>query len=303
MSDTLIKTLQIGDQIYQLSGSSSDTGSVTRGKVDPIYYNKMHQLIRPNSIISIRSNDRSIYMVGIPHEFMQESGKLVLFCENFGILQDIEENCTGPVCANKKLTILVDQDTAMNPSSDSICYPSQDTKRIFKLVLYWNDSNSSNFFWQSFTLDGMTYSDTNFSSEWLGNILNSIQEYENILIARKDDEVVICNLDTDMTSYSIVYNGYNEMLYNMGGGILSPQSGFTYNGQNYTVLYTGPSYMEVNPVSHYMFNIVMPSDNSLITNIPLTWSQDIAPEFGEDKLVQISVLDGVGTFNSISLQS
>jgi hypothetical protein len=61
--------------------------------------------------------------------------------------------------------------------------------------------------------------------------------------------------------------------------------------------------MEVNPVSHYMFNIVMPSDNSLITNIPITWSQDITPEFGEDKLVQISVLDGVGTFNSISLQS
>jgi hypothetical protein len=97
-------------------------------------------------------------MVGIPHEFMQESGKLVLFCENFGILQDIEEYCTGPVCANKKLTILVDQDTAMNPSSDSICYPSQDTKRVFKLVLYWNDSDTYNFYWESYTLDGMTYS-------------------------------------------------------------------------------------------------------------------------------------------------
>ena len=302
MSNTLIKNLQIGDQIYQLSGSSSDTGGVTRGKLDIIYHTEIHQLIRPNSITSIRSNDMSIYMVGIPHEFMQESGKLVLFCENFGILQDIEECCIGPVCANKKLTILVDQDTAVNPSSDSICYPSQDTKKFLKLALYWNDSDRSNFYWESCTLDGMNYSQINFGSEWLQNILDNIHEYENILIARNEDGIVILNLDTDNTSYSKVYNGYNEILYS-SEGIRDPSSYFPYTGQNYTVLYTGPSYMEVNPVSHYMFNIVIPSDNSLITNIPLTWSQDIAPEFGEDKLVQISVLDGVGTFNSISLQS
>ena len=301
MSDTLIKNLQIGDQVYQLSGSSSNPVGVTRGKLDTIRHQEIHQLIRPNSITSIRSTDGGIYMVGIPHEFMQESGKLVLFDENFGILQDIEQ-CIGPVCANKKLTILVDQDTAINPSSDSICYPSQDTKKIFKLVLYWNDSDRYNFVWEYFTLDGMKQSGTYSDSDWLQDILTSMWEYENILIARTEDEVVICNLETDNTSYSYVHNGYNEILYS-SGGILGPHSGFAYNGQNYTVLYTGPSYMEVNPVSHYMFNIVMPSDNSLITNIPLTWSQDIAPEFGEDKLVQISVLDGVGTFNSISLQS
>ena len=189
----------------------------------------------------------------------------------------------------------------MNPSSDSICYPSQDTKKIFKLVLYWNDSDRYNFYWESCTLDGMIYSSFNFDSEWLENILNYMWEQENIIITKTEDEVVICNLDTDNTTYSNIYSGYNEMLYN--GETLGPHSGFEYNGQNYTVLYIGPSYMEVNPVSHYMFNIVMPSDNSLITNIPLTWSQDIAPEFGEDKLVQISILDGVGTFNSISLQS
>ncbi len=300
MSNTLIKNLQIGDQTYQLSGSSSDTG-VTRGKLDPIWYNEnTHQLIRPNSITSIRLANSNIYMVGIPHEFMQESGKLVLFCENFGILQDIEEYCTGSVCANKKLTILVDQDTAMNPSYDSVCYPSQDTKKFFKLVLYWNDSDIYNFYWESFTLDGMNYSYINFDSAWLENILNNIWEYENILIARKEDEIVICNLDTDSTGYSNVYNGYQEILYS---GETPPSGSFGYNGYDYLVLYTGPSYMEVNPVSHYMFNIVMTSENTLITNIPLTWSQDIAPEFGEDKLVQISVLDGVGTFNSISLQS
>lgn len=300
MSNTLIKNLQIGDQVYQLSGSSSGTG-VTRGKLDPIWYNETtHQLIRPNSITSIRLANSNIYMVGIPHEFMQESGKLVLFCENFGILQDIEEYCTGSVCANKKLTILVDQDTAMNPSYDSVCYPSQDTKKIFKLVLYWNDSDRYNFYWESFTLDGMNYSYINFDSAWLENILNNIWEYENILIARKEDEIVICNLDTDSNGYSNVYNGYQGILYS---GEIPPSGSFWYNEQDYLVLYIGPSYMEVNPVSHYMFNIVMPSENTLITNIPLTWSQDIAPEFGEDKLVQISVLDGVGTFNSISLQS
>ena len=299
MSDTLIKNLQIGDQIYKLSGSYS---GVTRGKLDTTEYNEgSHQLIRPNSITGVKYVGRDIYMVGIPHEFMQESGKLVLFCENFGILQDIEKYCTEPVCANKKLTILVDQDTAVNPSSDSICYPSQDTKKFLKLALYWNDSDRSNFYWESCTLDGMSYSQINFGSEWLQNILDNIHEYENILIARNEDGIVILNLDTDNTSYSNVYNGYNETLYS--GGLLYPHFGFSYNGYNYIVLYTGPSYMEVNPVSHYMFNIVMPSDNSLITNIPLTWSQDIAPEFGEDKLVQISVLDGVGTFNSISLQS
>lgn len=302
MSNTLIKNLQIGDQTYQLSGSSSSPVGITRGKLDTIGPNGIaYQLIRPNSITSIKSTS-SIYMVGIPHEFMQESGKLVLFCENFGIMQDIEEYCTGPVCANKKLTILVDQDTAINPSSDSICYPSQYTKKIFKLVLYWNDSDRYNFYWESRTLDGMTYSSINFGSEWLYNILNNIWESENILIARKEDEVIICNLDTNNSSYSNICNGYNETLYSAGGP-LGPHFGFTYNGYNYTVLYIGPSYMEVNPVSHYMFNIVMPSDSSLVTNIPLTWSQDIAPEFGEDKLVQISVLDGVGTFNSISLQS
>ena len=300
MSGTLIKNLQIGDQIYQLSGSSSDTG-VTRGKLDTINDNGTHQLIRPNSITSIRSDDSSIYMVGIPHEFMQESGKLVLFCRNFGILQDIEEYCIGPMRANKKLTILVDQATAMNPSSDSICYPSQDTKRLFKLVLYWNDSDTSNFFWKSYTLDGMTRPYINFGSEWLQYILDNMWGQENILIARKGDEIIVCNLDTDNTSYSNVYNSYHEQLYS--GAVLYPHHSFEFHGYNYTVLYTGPSYMEVNPVSHYMFNIVMPSGNSLITNIPLTWSQDIAPEFGEDKLVQISVLDGVGTFNSISLQS
>ena len=298
MSD--IKNIQIGDQTYQLSGSASGAG-VTRGKLDMIYHNGINQLIRPNSITSIRSIDADIYMVGVPHEFMQESGKLVLFCENFGILQDIEAECTGLICANKKLTILVDQDTAMNPSSDSICYPSQDTKKFFKLVLYWNDSDRYNFYWNYCTLDGMTQSDVNFGSEWLQSILDNVWEYENIIIARTKEEIIICNLDTDNTNYSNIYNGYNETLYS--GGPIYKDFGFQYNGYYYNVLYTGPSYMEVNPVSHYMFNIVMPSENTLITNIPLTWSQDVAPEFGEDKLVQISVLDGVGTFNSISLQA
>ena len=54
-------------------------------------------------------------------------------------------------------------------------------------------------------------------------------EYENILIARTEDEVVICNLETDNTSYSYVHNGYNEILYS-SGGILGPHSGFAYNG-------------------------------------------------------------------------
>jgi hypothetical protein len=57
--------------------------------------------------------------------------------------------------------------------------------------------------------------------------------------------------------------------------------------------------MEVGPISHYMLNINMSPEAMFITNIPAAWTNNTPPTFSQDKLIQISILDGVGTFNEV----
>ena len=296
MSDTLIKNLQIGDQIYKLSGSYS---GVTRGVSDGISMQGIkHQLIRPNSIVSTSSTDADVFMVGIPQEYMQESGTLVMFGDNYGILKDIEPITKDPIIVNKKLTVLADSQIFKDFSIENILYSVGGS---YKLNIYWNQDNTEEVVCELTTLDGNIINQRYFNIP-MQDVLDGRHNWQNMIIYTYNASLIIALYNTDNEGNVYIYNGLGQIDQWFDVDVTQVKQ-FEQNGFTYNIMYQGPSYMEVNPVSHYMFNIVMPSDNSLITNIPLTWSQDIAPEFGEDKLVQISVLDGVGTFNSISLQS
>lgn len=298
MSNTLIKNLQIGDQIYQLSGGSSNHVGITRGVADGVSMDgTKYHLIRPNSIVSTSSTDTDVFMGGIPQEYMQESGTFVMFGDNYGILKDIEPTTKDAITVNKKLTMLSDESIFKDFGTSNILYQVGGS---YKLNIYWHQDNTDEVVCELTTLDGNIINQKSFNIP-MQEVLDSMRNLDNMIIYTYGTHVITALYDTDDEGNVYIYDGHGHK-DTWHGVDVTQLTQFEHEGVTYNIIYQGPSYMEVNPVSHYMFNVIMNSEHSLITNIPLTWSQDIAPEFGEDKLVQISVLDGVGTFNSIALQ-
>lgn len=296
MSDTLIKNLQIGDQTYKLQATSKESNT-KRGDsfISEDYYEDYaysYKIVRPNAISSIHK-DNSVFMVGLPHEYIQESGQFVMFGENFGILNRNSSDIEG---YPYKLTVLMN---SIRDNLDDWMYPNTDITYTHKVSVYWNDSNSYDYCLSLYTLDGNLIEYYWSGESLVQDLMYNIHEASNICVFIRDNSLYIRLYDQyegDENNAGIsIYNGYGHEI----DATLPLMPGQWW--ENILFLYFGSATMEVNPVSHYMFNVT--TSTSLITNIPLTWSQDITPEFGMDKLVQISVLDGVGTFNSISLQS
>ena len=299
MTDNLIKQIQLGNQTYSLGQSETHQAGVKRGKSFINYSDgQLRGLLRPNEIATaycLSAQVDNIIAPGLPQEYMQESGKLVLFCDNYGILQDISEQ-RGPVYATKKLTILTDSYTVNNPSADGLCYPSNNNK-TYKLVLYWNEDDLSQFAYDKITLDGYNLGGTVSSDSWIQNIVYNIHEQESMVIFCKDGELhtKLCDIQD---GYTDIYGGYG---HEESWDVTCTEGSFWINGYQYDILYVGPSDMEVNPVSHYLFNVIGETQ-TLVTNIPLTWDQDTTPEFTTNSMVQISILDEVGAFNTITLE-
>lgn len=302
MTNNLIKQIQLGNQIYSLGQSETKQVGVKRGnpfitRIDINGNTYLGGLLRPNEIATtdcLTSQVGSIIATGIPQEYMQESGKLVFFCDNYGILQD-STKVIGPLYATKQLTILTDSYTANNPQEDSLCYPTNNNK-TYKLVLYWNENDLTQFAYAKVPLCGSSLGQELCSDLWIQNIVSYIHEQESMVIFYKDGEVCI-KLCSIYDGYTDIYGGYG---YEGQWDITCVEGIHWINGEQYDILYVGPAYMEVNPVSHYLFNVIGEA-STLVTNIPLTWNQDTTPEFTTSSLVQISILDGVGSFNTISL--
>ena len=52
------------------------------------------------------------------------------------------------------------------------------------------------------------------------------------------------------------------------------------------ILYTGPSYMDVPPVSQYRFNVNMFPDSMFLTDIPAAWNFNTPPVFSQNTVTQ-----------------
>lgn len=300
---TSIKQIQLGNQTYSLGQTELSQVSVKRGKPfitcsDNYGNDYLCGLLRPNEITTaycLNSQIDSIIATGFPQEYIQESGKLVLFCDNYGILQDIQETI-GTVDATKKLTILTDSYTVDHPSADSLCYPNNNNK-IYKLVLYWNEGDLSTFAYRKVPLCGSNSEYQLCSDSWIQDIVSNMHEYDSMVIFWKDGEVYtkLCVLYSD---YIDIYGGYG---HEDQQSVVYTDEGYVIPNSQYALLYVGPAYREVQPVSHYLFNVIGQT-YTLTTNIPLIWNQGMTPEFTNNSIVQISILDGIGSFTAINLE-
>lgn len=292
MKEILINKLQIGDQIYRLSPTTHN--QIERGNNYVIRVNSIsYTVVRANTISSIKTSD-DICVIGLPHEYMQESGNLVLLCDNFGILNENSSDIEG---YPYKFTVLQNY---ISDDIDSWLYPNLDDLFKFKVSIFWNEDNINNYCIRKCTLDGNIIEEQIVSDGSLVlDIKNLIQEYENMCIYIQDDTVHIKlyeQIGDDMVDLNI-YGGYGYE-----DSISLPISTES-NQQSKTFIYFGNAYMNVSSVNHYMFNIITNQGNSFISNIPINWSQDIVPDFDFNKFVQISILDGVGTFNTVNLET
>ena len=89
--------------------------------------------------------------------------------------------------------------------------------------------------------------------------------------------------------YSITLN-VGSMQFNLYSKSLEPGSMF-YDGESEEspvgcILYTGPSYMDVPPVSQYRFNVNMFPDSMFLTNIPAAWNFNTPPVFSQNTVTQ-----------------
>lgn len=292
MNNNLIKNLQIGDQTYTLCSISDNSPSLLRSDNKCFRYDMFnYTIIRPNVISSIRDYD-NVCVIGLPQEYIQESGNLVLFCENFGILNRNSSDIEGYQC---KLTVLMNY---LTDATDSWMYPNTDEYTKYKVSLFWNDENTNTYYMRLCTLDGNLIQETYYEGNLVNDLLSNIHEASNMCVYVDGNSVRIKLYEqiegNDSWAYIDIYGGYG---YEMSAQIpILPGSYY----DHFLFIYFGPSYLEVNPVNHYLFNIT--TAGQLTTNIPINWSQDDIPELGYDKLVQLSVLDGIGSYNSIQLE-
>lgn len=330
-----INNIQIGDQLFQIGGTGGNNSekvaqTIERGEqlvtIPYLGASALAGVVRPNTVYGIcPQGESAVILAGLPHEITQESGEL---WSMEGILHIIvsHDNTEIPNHPHKATFYMMDsldsdnydlngpigisgfnflQYLQTNSNAAKVCFYS--TSRFLEI------SGADSVIVRQCLLDGTVLFETQVPQEELGGI-NEIAPFlisgDSFLIGLSTNGSPItlpCNVeesDNDLFTYSVSLGAIAEsgqLYFNS----MDPGTELYDNNQNQVgvLIYLGPSYMDVNPVSRYMFNINMSQDMTYITNIPISWDNDTPPVFGEDKLVQISIQDGVGSYVSTSVNS
>lgn len=333
MSNTLIKNIQIGDETYQIAGSQNNS-SLTRGKSIPFSINEdngVALLARPNEISSLvtQNSDAVGVVAALPHEMLQESGELWNISGIIPII--VSHNSTDiPGCPHKatigrfgpgdveSASPIEETLNGMNELLGSLL--NVNTMGV-KMCIYCSEkfleaTSESTIIMRMCLMDGSVVQEVPLSYDMLSQLFTQVGQPSTgdtmvVVFMRNMLGVgpiaIACNLTENpgaLFPYSTTLNvGPTQItLYTKS---LEPGSMF-YSGESEEspigcILYTGPSYMNVSPVSQYRFNVNMFPDSMFITNIPAAWNFNTPPVFSQDTVTQFQILDGIGTYNTVSL--
>lgn len=330
------QTYQIGG-----TGSGSTTGggsSLSRGTTFKLTMGEgedggeeVFLLARPNEISSlVAQNSNTVGVVtALPHEMLQESGELWNMA---GIIPVIvsHDSTDVPGCPHKAtICRFIPGDVE---SSSSLEYILDDMDQILgsllnvntmglKMCIYCSEkfleaTPESTVIIRLCLMDGSVVQEIPASYEMLSSMFaqgGQPSTGDTMVVGFMTSTLgvgpvaIACNPTENpgaLFPYSITLN-IGSTQFNLYSKSLEPGSMF-YDGESEEspvgcILYTGPSYMDVSPVSQYRFNVNMFPDSMLITNIPAAWNFNTPPVFSQDTVTQFQILDGIGTYNTVSL--
>lgn len=332
-----INNIQVGNQTYQIggtgSGSASGGSAVVRGESAMVIADEASGLqgkmllVRPNSISSVVMSDTDVAaaVIGLPHEIAQESGELWNISGIIPIIVSHDSTDIPGYPHKATISIPAPEDSSewisgmpqngmlgsllnINSFGGKIC--------VYCTSKFLEATSQDMLILRECLMDGTVLVEETMTGDMLSQMWQQLgypTTGETMVVGcmvsmlGRGVTAVACDIVETPGSefpYSFTLN-VDGSSFDLYAKSLEPGSPF-FDGQDESAIvgfiaYIGPSYMKVDPTSHYMLNINISSESMFITNIPVAWANNTPPTFSQDRLVQISVLDGVGTFNEVVL--
>ena len=325
-----IKNIQVGNQTYQIGGTGSgSTGGSTVSRGDMLYYQSddtssklAYGVIRPNHIYTAFGVTTGVFM-GLPQEILSESGEAAILGGYMSLV--IDEDNAEIEGYPTKISVPCADITQMGslssiPELPDLKYGAVGAKICLYLSQPLSSVASAECIMRMCLIDNTVLQEQIIPGSYVeGLIGNNLWRGKDLTIA------LVCIppagifepivLVADTLEEGSAYADYP--LWGQQDGIRfyakskNPGSEcFIDYGEDQIpclLMYSGPSYMKVDSISHYMINMSFTQESTdafpatYITNIPCAWNDNTAPDFKSSTVVQVSILDGIGSFNTIDI--
>lgn len=325
-----INNIQIGNQIYQIGGTGGGNKEVVSGGLTKGNQNSLATIgdyiipfvfARTNTFSSIDCSQASsgapCIIAGLPQDFMGESGELWLWSEEMPIVvshdsTDIEGHPHKACASMLQIKDALEEDSSLSQEIQSLLSQFNSINTIIKLhstSKFLELTESDSVFIEYCLGAGVSLYTEQLSAEAIMEIAAMIQEYySNGYLITGSKLATVCvgggvvNMALDITGDET--SGYSAQVGPTVVSInsLEPGSIILVDGQpmGFLIDIRDNQVEAATEVPNYVFGVYNPSDEALITNIPIWWNNDTPPTFaGSDTMVNISVLGGIGSYTTI----
>lgn len=328
-----INNIQVGNQTYQIGGTGS--GSTTGGGASGgLTMGNQTSLVtidddtipfvfaRTNTFSAVdcshASADTFGVIAGLPQDFMGESGELWSMAAQVPIVVshnsiDIEGHPHKACMSMLQIKDAFDENSSLSHQISSLLSQFNSVNPIIKLhstSKFLELTESDSVFIEYCLGAGTSIQTEQLPAESVSQMAALIQQCytaghlitgSKLMTAFTEGAVV--NIALDITGDET--SGYTAQLAGKALSInsLEPGSIIFVEGQPAGFLIDiRDNQVEAAEVPNYVFGVYNPSDEMLVTNIPIWWNNDTPPTFADqDTLVQISVLAGVGNYITIHI--
>lgn len=329
-----INNIQVGNQTYQIGGTGSGSAegsaggsAITRG--DMLYYQSddtssklAYGVIRPNRIYTAFGATTGVFM-GLPQEILSESGEVASLAGYMGLVVD-EEN-TEIEGYPTKISVPYADITQMGslssiPELPDLKYGSMGAKMCVYSSQPLSSIASSDCICKVCLIDNTVLEEDIIPGSTVASLMGSyLWRGKDLVIALAcipsagifEPLILVADTSEEESAYADypLWGEQSGIRFYAKSKNPGSECFIDYGDEQIPCLlmYFGSSYMKVDSISHYIINMsftqvgdgVFPA--AYITNIPCAWDNNTAPDFTPSTIVQASILDGIGSFNTIDM--
>lgn len=328
-----INNIQVGNQTYQIGRTGS--GSATGGASGGLTKGNQNSLATVNGLTfpfvfarantfsaidcSYASSGVDCVIAGLPQDFMGESGELWSMSMETPIVvshdsTDIEGHPHKACVSMPQIKDVLDENSSLSKAINSLLSQHNCVNTIIKLhstSKFLELTESDSVFVEYWLGAGATIMTAQLSVEDITSLASMLQQQystgslvtgSKLITAYVQGQIINMALDItrDETSgYSVQLSSY---VFSINS--LEPGSTILLNGNPAGFLIDiRDNYVEAaSEVPQYVFVVYNPSEEALITNIPVWWDNDTPPTFaGNDTMVNISLFNQIGSYTTVHI--
>lgn len=327
-----INNIQVGNQTYQIGGTGSGnkegaSGGLTMGNQNSLATIEEQTIpfvfARTNTLSTIdcsyASSGADCLIAGLPQDFMGESGELWSMMARMPIVvshdsTDIEGHPHKACVSMLQIKDALSEESSLSQNISSLLSQFNSINMIMKLhsTSKFLELTASDSVFIEYCLGvGISIMTEQVPADAVAEIASMIQQYYTAGYLTTGSKLItacvqgmIVNTALDITGDET--SGYTAQLVDTVLSInsLEPGSTIFVEGEpmGFLIDIRDNQVEAAAEVSNYVFCVYNPSNEALITNIPVWWNNDTPPTFaGQDTVVNISVLGGVGSYTTIHI--